>query len=74
VRVENVGDTLAFLVRLKLTRGKGGDEILPVLWQDNYFELFPRETREIRATYSLVDLAGATPELEVTGWNVNRPR
>ena len=74
VRVENAGSTLAFLVRLKVTRGKGGEEILPVYWQDNYFELFPGESREILGFYDLKDWSGATPELEMSGWNVNRPR
>ena len=72
ITVKNVGSSLAFLVRLKITRGKGGDEVLPVFWQDNYFELFPGESREIRATYDPNDLAGATPVSEVSGWNVNR--
>jgi len=72
VKVTNVGKGLAFLLRLKITRGKGGEEVLPVLWEDNYFELFPGETREIKATFQMKDLAGATPELEVSGWNVNR--
>ncbi len=74
VTVTNAGTAPAFLLRLKITRGKGGQELLPVFWEDNYFELFPGETREVRATYALKDLAGAAPELEVTGWNVNRQR
>jgi exo-1,4-beta-D-glucosaminidase len=72
VTVMNQGTAPAFLVRLKITRGKGGEELLPVFWEDNYFELFPGETREVSATYSLRDLAGAEPALEVTGWNVRR--
>jgi exo-1,4-beta-D-glucosaminidase len=72
VTIKNVGSSLAFLVRLKFTRGKGGEEILPVFWEDNYFELFPGETRMVRAFYDPNQLAGITPELEVSGWNVNR--
>jgi len=74
VTVTNAGTAPAFLLRLKITRGKGGQEVLPVFWEDNYFELFPGETREVSATYALRDLAGAEPALEVTGWNVNRQR
>jgi exo-1,4-beta-D-glucosaminidase len=74
VRLENAGAALAFLIRLKVTRGSGGEEILPVLWEDNYFELFPGETRVITGTYSLKDLGAAEPALEVTGWNVNRKK
>ncbi len=38
-------------MRLKVNKGKGGDEILPVLWQDNYISLLPGEKREVTATY-----------------------
>jgi exo-1,4-beta-D-glucosaminidase len=72
VRVTNTGNSLAFLLRLKVTRGKGGEEVLPVLWSENYFELFPGESREVSATYRLKDLNQAEPALEVRGWNVNR--
>jgi exo-1,4-beta-D-glucosaminidase len=70
VSVENPSKTLAFFVRLKLDKGKGGEEILPVLWQDNYVSLLPGEKREITATYRSSSLGGAHPEVEVTGWNV----
>ena len=33
-------------MRLKLDKGKGGEEILPALWQDNYISLPPGETRK----------------------------
>jgi len=46
------------------------DEILPVLWQDNYFALLPGETRELTAT-SLESDAGPRPKIvEVDGWNI----
>jgi exo-1,4-beta-D-glucosaminidase len=74
VKVTNAGSGLAFLVRLKLVSGPGGEEVLPILWSENYFELFPGETREVRASYHLKDLDGAKPAIEVSGWNVNRER
>ena len=49
--LENPSKSLAFFVRLKVNKGKGGDEILPVIWQDNYVSLLPGEKREITATY-----------------------
>jgi exo-1,4-beta-D-glucosaminidase len=70
VRIENSSKTLAFFVRLKLAKGKGGDEILPVVWQDNYVSLLPGEKREITATYRASALGKAKPEVEVSGWNV----
>jgi len=54
VTVENHGKTIAFFVRLKLEKGKGGGEILPVVWQDNYVSLLPGEKREITARYHSV--------------------
>ena len=70
VHIENPSPHLALLVRLKVTRGKGADEVLPVWWEDNYFELFPGEVRDIRAAFRAKDLAGAMPAVEVDGWNV----
>jgi exo-1,4-beta-D-glucosaminidase len=70
VRVQNPSKDLAFFVRLKVNKGKGGDEILPVLWQDNYISLLPGETRDITATYRASELGNAKPTVEVGGWNI----
>ena len=70
VTVENPGKSLAFFVRLKVDKGKGGEEILPVLWQDNYFSLLPGEKREVSVTYRTSELGSAKPAVEVSGWNV----
>jgi exo-1,4-beta-D-glucosaminidase len=70
VTLENPGKTVAFFVRLKLDKGKGGEEILPVVWQDNYVSLLPGEKREITVTYRTSTLGTAKPEIEISGWNV----
>jgi exo-1,4-beta-D-glucosaminidase len=70
VTLENSGKTLAFSVRLKVNLGAGGDEILPVLWHDNYVSLLPGEKREIAATYAAKSLQGAEPSVQVDGWNL----
>ena len=70
VTIKNTGTSLAFFVRLQLTKGARGDEILPVLWQDNYISLLPGESREIRATYAVKDRGTVPPTVKVTGWNV----
>ena len=72
VMLENPSKTLAFFVRLKLNRGRGGEEVLPVLWEDNYVSLLPGEKRQITARYRMELLGGKRPELEVAGWNVGR--
>jgi exo-1,4-beta-D-glucosaminidase len=70
VTIENPSKAVAFFVRLKVNKGKGGEEIVPVLWQDNYISLLPGEKREITATYRASDLGAAKAEVEVSGWNV----
>jgi hypothetical protein len=64
VRVKNTGQALAFQVRLKLTRG--GADVLPVLWEDNYLALLPGETREVRVSYPEGDAPAA---VEAEAWN-----
>ncbi|HTR65268.1 MAG TPA: hypothetical protein VMH85_05825 [Terriglobales bacterium] len=70
VIVENPSKAIAFFVRLKVDKGRGGDEILPVLWQDNYISLLPGEKREVTASYRASELGTAKPVVEVSGWNV----
>jgi exo-1,4-beta-D-glucosaminidase len=67
VSVTNSGNALAFQVRLKAVDPRDGRELLPVFWEDNYFELFPGETREIRVTYPPT---ASEPRIEVEAWNV----
>jgi exo-1,4-beta-D-glucosaminidase len=71
VTLENPSKSVAFFVRLKVNKGKGGEEVLPVVWQDNYISLLPGEKREITASYRASDLGSAKPEVEVRGWNVD---
>jgi exo-1,4-beta-D-glucosaminidase len=70
VTLENHGATLAFFVRLKLTRGAGGAIVAPVFWQDNYVTLAPGEQRQLDVRYATADLHGAAPAIELRGWNV----
>ena len=69
VTLKNSGSGVAFFIRLQVT-GRGGNEALPVFWEDNYVSLLPGESRVITASYRLRDLGGAPPKLRVTGWNV----
>jgi len=69
VTVENPSNSLAFFVRLNLKRGAAGQEILPVLWQDNYISLLPGEKRDLAADYRARDLGAEKPVIEVKGWN-----
>jgi exo-1,4-beta-D-glucosaminidase len=71
IHLTNPTDRLAFLVHLRLTRGADGEEVLPILWDDNYFELLPGESREITAKFRTRDLGGAVPAIAISGWNVS---
>jgi exo-1,4-beta-D-glucosaminidase len=70
VVLQNPSKSLAFFVRLKVDKGIKGEEILPVVWEDNYISLMPGEKREVTATYRASELGTAKPAVEVSGWNV----
>ena len=70
VTLENPNTSLAFFVRLKLTKGIHGEEILPVVWEDNYISLLPGEKRELSATYRTSNLGAEKATVEISGWNV----
>jgi len=81
VTLHNPTSTLAFAVHLKVNRqsdrrvsreGQADNEILPVLWQDNYFALLPGETRVVTATFQMQGNSTTAPSVEVDGWNVNQ--
>jgi exo-1,4-beta-D-glucosaminidase len=69
VTLENPGKAVAFFVRLKVDKGRSGEEILPVIWQDNYVSLLPGEKREITATFRTNELGAAKPVVQARGWN-----
>jgi exo-1,4-beta-D-glucosaminidase len=70
VTLENPSKSLAFFVRLKVNKGTKGEEILPVVWEDNYISLMPGEKREVTATYRASELGTAKAAVEVSGWNL----
>lgn len=72
VTVKNKSSGLALAIRLQIARGRGADEILPVLWEDNYFTLMPGEKRELLARYGSKNGGRDKPILVVDGWNVRR--
>jgi exo-1,4-beta-D-glucosaminidase len=80
VTLHNPTSSLAFAVRLKVDQRSNhrvsreaqlDDEILPVLWEDNYFALLPGETRQVTASYRARNKNKLPPTVEVEGWNVN---
>jgi exo-1,4-beta-D-glucosaminidase len=70
LKVKNPSASVAFQVHARLTVGKGGDDLVPVFWGDNYFSLLPGEERSVSATFDASNLNGKEPALEVEGYNV----
>ena len=70
VRIHNPSKNLAFQIHLSIVDGENGEEVLPVLWDDNYFSLMPGEARAVAAHYSSAANAGRL-RLAVNGWNID---
>jgi exo-1,4-beta-D-glucosaminidase len=77
VTVENPSPNLAFAVHLMVKTVKRDEEdvredaeILPVIWEDNYFPLMPGEKRTVSATYKAAEAGKKAPAVLVEGWNV----
>jgi exo-1,4-beta-D-glucosaminidase len=70
VKVKNPSSSVAFQVLLRLTKGKGGDDLVPIFWDDNYFSLLPGEEKSVSATYAVSDADGKAPVLELNGYNI----
>jgi exo-1,4-beta-D-glucosaminidase len=61
IKVANPSDGLAFFNRMMITKGEGGDEVLPTFWSDNYFTLLPGEEKVLTARVAKINLEGKTP-------------
>jgi exo-1,4-beta-D-glucosaminidase len=71
VTLRNTGKTLAFFMRLQLMKSHD-EEVLPVLWQDNYVSLMPGERRVLTVTWNPKDAGGTAPYVVLSGSNVRR--
>ena len=70
ITVTNTGKTVAFFVHLRALKGITGDDILPVIFEDNYLLLAPGETRVIHCHYENKDAGGHKAYIQVSGWNI----
>jgi exo-1,4-beta-D-glucosaminidase len=69
--------SVAFFLRTDLRKGtasgtpqSGDNEVASALWSDDDLTLFPGESETVAVTYKASDLAGATPIVTLSGWNV----
>lgn len=65
VTVANTSATPALLIRLNL-KGSDGEQILPVMYSDNYFHLMPGERKTVMVSYLLEDGRGCEPRIKAT--------
>jgi exo-1,4-beta-D-glucosaminidase len=70
VTLRNPSPNLAFQVHVGVRRAGESEEVLPVLWEDNYLALMPGESRALTARYLEKGALGERPTLVVDGWNV----
>ncbi|MDY6247911.1 MAG: glycoside hydrolase family 2 protein, partial [Prevotella sp.] len=70
VTLENRGQVPAVMLRLNL-KAADGDQILPVIYSDNYFHLLPNEKRSVEIEWNRRDARGQQAVVEVSGYNVS---
>ena len=71
VTLTNTGQVPAVMLRLNL-KGDDGEQILPVIYSDNYLHLMPGESRTIDIEWKNEDARGCKPVVEISGTNVTK--
>ena len=71
ITLTNPSNQVAFFLRVEVTRGRDGQEVLPMTYEDNYVTVFPGESQTLWARFRTADLDGKKPYLRVEGYNVN---
>ena len=71
ITVINSGKAVAFFVHVRVLKEKNADDILPVIFSDNYISLAPGESRTIECSYENNDAGSGTPYILTTAWNLN---
>jgi len=69
ITLTNNSNVPALMIRLNL-KGDDGEQILPVIYSDNYLHLMPGESRTIDIEWKAEDARGAKPIVEITGMNM----
>ena len=64
VTLKNVGKSVAPFLRINL-KGADGEQILPVIYSDNYFTLMPGEQKVVTIEWKAEDSRGQAPVIEV---------
>jgi exo-1,4-beta-D-glucosaminidase len=70
ITLTNPSPHVAFFLRAEVTQGRGGEEVLPVIYEDNYVTLFPGESRTLWSKFRSESLEGQRAHLRLEGYNV----
>jgi len=71
ITITNTGKAVAFFVHVRVLKNKNKDDILPVIFSDNYISLAPGEIRTIECSYENKDAENTSPHVLINGWNVD---
>lgn len=71
ITLTNNSNVPAVMLRLNL-KGDDGEQILPVIYSDNYFHLMPGESRTIIIEWKNEDARNRKPVVEITGTNLSK--
>ena len=69
ITVKNHSDVPALMLRLNL-KGDDGEQVLPVIYSDNYFHLMPGEERQVSVEWQERDARGGDAHIELSGYNL----
>ena len=70
LRTKNPSASVAFMVHARITKGRDGDDLVPIFWDDNYFSLLPGEEKTVSVSFAAADLKGSAPSLTIDGYNI----
>ncbi len=62
---------LAFFIRIEVISGDEEQEILPIIYEDNFITLWPGEERIINASYKIADKGSEKTSVRIKGYNVS---
>ena len=70
VTIENRSNVPAVMIHLNLKGKEDGQQILPAVYEDNYFSLMPGEKKTISIRWDDADSRGCKPMVKMTGYNI----
>jgi exo-1,4-beta-D-glucosaminidase len=69
ITLHNPSAHIAFFERASVITSKDGNEILPIVYSDNYVTVFPGETVRLNGSFESKLADGLHPQLQLEGYN-----